>query len=113
MNSTIDKKAAKAAYRERKSTAGIYAVRCGASGQIWVGHTPTLEAIRNRVWFSLRQANNPDAGLQRAWTAHGGDSFTFEVLEQVKDDDLSYAGDGALKKRAAFWRTKLGALALM
>ncbi len=78
---TIDKKAAKAAYKERKSVAGIYAVRCGASGQVWVGHTPTLGTIQNRIWFTLRQANHPDPGLQSAWAAHGPAGFAFEVLE--------------------------------
>lgn len=110
---TIDKKAAKAAYKEHKSVAGIYAVRCGASGQVWVGHTPTLDTVQNRIWFTLRQANHPDAGLQRAWALHGADGFSFEVLEQVKEDDLSYAGDGALKDRAALWRARLGALDLV
>jgi hypothetical protein len=106
----IDKRAAKAAYRERKSVAGIYAVRCAATGQVWVGHTPTLDTVRNRLWFTLRQNNHIGADLQRAWAEHGADSFTFEVLEPVKDDDLSYTGDGALKARAAAWRAKLGAL---
>jgi hypothetical protein len=110
---TIDKKAAKAAYKEHKSVAGVYAVRCAASGQVWVGHTPTLDTIKNRVWFTLRQANHLDAGLQSAWAAHGADSFSFEVLEQVKEDDLSYVGDGALKARAALWRARLGALDLV
>ena len=85
-------------------------VRCGASGQVWVGHTPTLGTVQNRLWFTLRQNGHIGADLQRAWAAHGADSFTFEVLEQIKDDDLSFTGDGALKKRAAAWREKLGAL---
>ena len=110
---TIDKKAAKAAYREHKSVAGIYAVRCAASGQVWVGHTPTLGTVQNRLWFTLRQNKHLEATLQEAWRAHGADAFTFDVLEQVKDEDLSAVGDGALKKRAAAWRAKLGALDLI
>jgi hypothetical protein len=109
----IDKKAARAAYREHKSIAGIYAVRCGATGQIWVGHTPTLDAVQNRLWFTLRQKGHPDAALQRAWNEQSGAGFAFEELERVKDDDLSFTGDGALKERAAAWRQKLGALAVI
>ncbi len=110
---TIDKRAAKAAYREHKSVAGIYAVRCAATGQVWVGHTPTLDTVQNRLWFALRLGNHPDAALQAARRAQGGAGFSFEELERVKDDDLSYTGDGALKERAAAWRAKLGALDLI
>jgi hypothetical protein len=110
---TIDKRAAKAAYRERKSVAGIYAVRCVATGQVWVGHTPTVDTVQNRLWFMLRQKGHPDAALQRAWNEQNGVGFAFEELERVKDDDLSFTGDGALKDRAASWRAKLGALDLI
>ncbi|HEX3936900.1 MAG TPA: GIY-YIG nuclease family protein, partial [Xanthobacteraceae bacterium] len=107
---TIDKKAAKAAYRERKSVAGIYAVRCAVTGQVWVGHTPNLGAVQNRLWFTLRQKNHPDAVLQRAWNEQGGAGFAFDEVERMKEDDLSFTGDGELKKRAAAWRQRLGAL---
>lgn len=110
---SIDKRAAKAAYRERKSVAGIYAVRCAATGQVWVGHTPTLDTVQNRLWFMLRQKGHPDVALQRAWNEQNGAGFAFEELERVKEDDLSFTGDGALKERAASWRAKLGALDLI
>jgi hypothetical protein len=110
---TIDRRAAKAAYREHKSVAGIYAVRCAVTGRVWVGHTPNLDAVQNRIWFTLRQKNHPDAALQRAWNAQGGVGFAFEELERVKDEDLSAVGDGELRKRAAAWRDKLGALDLI
>lgn len=110
---SIDKKAAKAAYREHKSVAGIYAVRCAATGQVWVGHTPTLDTVQNRLWFVLRQRGHPDAALQRAWNDQNGAGFVFEELERVKEDDLSFTGDGALKNRAVAWRQKLGGLDLI
>jgi hypothetical protein len=75
-----DRKAAIAAYKERKSLAGIYAVRCGASGQVWVGQTLDLDKIQNRIWFTLRLGSNSNRDLQSAWTAHGADAFTFEPL---------------------------------
>ena len=49
-----DRKAAIAAYKKRKSAAGIYAVRCAPTGQTWIGQTLNLETIQNRIWFSLR-----------------------------------------------------------
>lgn len=88
-------------------------MRCAATAQAWVGHTPNLDAVQNRIWFTLRLGNHPDAMLQAAWRAQGGVGFVFEELERVKDDDLSFTGDGALKDRAASWRAKLGALPLI
>ena len=84
---TVDKRAAKAAYRERKSVAGIYAWRCAATGQVWVGHTPTLERAQNRLWFTLRQKNYTDAALQRAWNDQRGGYLRYRVMMLPLSDD--------------------------
>lgn len=102
-----DRKAAVAAYKERKLAAGVYAVRCGASGQVWVGHTPNLDTIQNRIWFTLRQGTNPNHDLQLAWAAHGGDTFVFEPLERLSDEESAYVRNAHLKERAAYWRGTL------
>ena len=46
---TSDRKAAIAAYKERKTVAGVFVIRCKASSEIWVGQTPNLEKIQNRT----------------------------------------------------------------
>lgn len=104
-----DRKAAVAAYKERKAVAGIYAVRCAATGEIWVGQTPDVDAVQNRIWFSARMGSDPCAGLQRAWNAHGATAITFEVLERLKAEDSAYIRNAQLKERAAHWRTALNA----
>lgn len=104
-----DKKAAIAAYKKRDNAAGIFAVRCAASGQAWVGQTLTLDTVQNRIWFTLRMGSHSDRDLQSAWTAHGADAFTFEVLEQLKDEELPYVRDTLLKERAVHWRAMLNA----
>ena len=105
-----DRKAAIAAYKKRKSTAGIFAVRCGASGQLWVGPTLNLETIQSRIWFSLRAGSHSNIELQHAWSAHGGDDFTFEPLERLKDEESAYVRDALLKERFIHWRSRLNAL---
>ena len=70
---TSDRKAAIAAYKERKTIAGIFVIRCKASAEAWVGQTPNLEKIQNRIWFTLRQGSHTCRSLQAAWTAHGPD----------------------------------------
>ncbi len=104
-----DRKAAIAAYKKRKSVAGIYAVRCVASGETWVGRTPNLDAVQNRIWFTLRLGSHSSRGLSQAWSAHGEEGFVFEPLERLEDEEPSHFRDGLLEERAAFWRSKLGA----
>jgi hypothetical protein len=102
-----DRKAAIAAYKKRKSAAGIYAVRCAPTGESWIGQTLNLETIQNRIWFSLRAGGHSNRELQRAWAAHGADAFAFEPLEQLKDEDLPYVRDNLLKERFIHWRSSL------
>ena len=81
-----DKKAAITAYKEGKRAAGIYAVRCNATGEVWVGQSPNVEPVQNRIWFTLRGGNSPHRSLQRAWNDHGAEHFAFEVLERLEEE---------------------------
>jgi hypothetical protein len=107
-----DRKALIAAYKERKTAAGIYAVRCVASGRVWVGRAPNLDTVENRLRFSLRTGNHPNRTLQAAWSARGGDGFSIEPLERLEDDAPAYARDRRLKDRLAHWRCRLDAPAV-
>lgn len=107
-----DRKAAVAAYKERKSAAGIYAIRCLATGQCWVGRAANLETVQNRLWFTLRQGGHPHRGLQATWAARGADSFAFEAIERLEEEDLAYIRDRLLKDRLAHWRAILQAEAI-
>ena len=109
---TSDRKAAIAAYKERKSIAGIFVIRCKASPEAWVGQTPNLEKIQNRIWFSLRQGSHTCRSPQAAWTAHGPDSLTFEACERLEEEESAYIRDALLKERALHWRTQFGAAAI-
>ena len=104
-----DKKAALAAYKERKPEPGIYVVRCAATDQVWVGAAPELSAIWNRVSFALRQGGQKPASLQAAWREHGADSFTFEPVEALTDEQLVFGRDRMLKERLGHWAEQLGA----
>ena len=103
------RKAAIAEYKKRDDAIGIFAVRCAASGEAWVGPSLNLDTIKNRIWFGLRMGNANNAEMQRAWTSHGGDSFVFEVLERLDPDELVFVRDSQLKERAAHWRGVLKA----
>ena len=105
----IDRKAAIAAYKECKSAAGIYSLRCSTTGQVWIGRAPELGTIRNRVWFALRQNASPHRALQDAWNAHGEEDFSSAEVERLEDEESGYVRDAALRDRLAFWQAELNA----
>ena len=108
------RKALLRAYKEREVEAGIYAVRCAATGETWVGATPDLSTRQNGVWFSLRQGSHREKSLQAAWNAHGAEAFVFETVEAVDTEGLDRFGrDSRLKDRREHWIATLSARGLM
>ena len=108
-----EKKAAMAAWKERKASAGIYAIRCAPSGERWVGRAPDLAAVENRLAFALRMASTPHRSLRDAARAHGAEAFRFEVLERLDAEEASGLGrDRILKARHAHWCEALEAKAI-
>jgi hypothetical protein len=93
-------------YKETPQRAGVFAVVCGEKR--WVGTTRNLDKQQNSLWFQLRMNGFPNADVQKAWNANGADAFTYEVLEEVKDDNALIIGE-LLKERDAAWRKELGA----
>ena len=109
---SIDRKAAIAAYKERKTAVGIYVVRCEATGQAWVGQALELEKVPNRIWFTLRQGGHRCRGLQAAWNAHGAAGLTFAECERLDEDETRYIRDALLKERLLHWQSELKAKAI-
>ena len=109
-----ERKALLRAYKERKVEAGIYAVRCVATDQAWVGATADLATRQNGVWFSLRQGSHREKSLQAAWNAHGAEAFLFEPVEAIDVEGLDRFGrDSRLKERREHWIAALNATGLM
>lgn len=109
---TESRKLAIADYKKRASPAGVFAIRCRASGEIWVGQALDLDKIQNRIWFTLRMGDHRNTELQRAWSAHGAESFALETLERIEDEELPYVRDTLLKERVQHWRAQLKAAAV-
>lgn len=109
---SIDRKAAISAYKERKTIAGIFVIRCSASGEVWVGQAPNLATIQNRIWFSLRQGGHTCRSLQAAWTAHGEAGLTFGECERLDDEETAYVRNALLKERLLHWQAELKAKAI-
>ncbi|MCQ8279631.1 GIY-YIG nuclease family protein [Acetobacteraceae bacterium KSS8] len=103
------RKMARAAYKEKRVVAGVYAVLCTATGQVWVGRSTHVDTEQNGLWFSLRLGTSPHASLQNAWAEHGEAHFRFEQLDRLGPDVSAIDRTSELSKRAALWRNRLGA----
>jgi hypothetical protein len=108
---TEARKLAIADYKKRTSIAGIYALRCEVTGEVWAGQAFDLDKIQNRLRFSLRTGSHSNRGLQEAWSTHGDTAFSFEILERLEEEEAPYFRDALLKERLAHWRAALNALA--
>jgi hypothetical protein len=107
-----DRKAAIAAYKERKPAHGVYAVICNATGEAWVGSSRHVDTQQNGLWFALRLGTSRHPTLQAAWTEHGEGEFRFEELERLRDDFPDIGRADELKKRQALWLSRLRGSAL-
>lgn len=106
------RKAAIAAYKERKPAYGVFTVICTATGEVWVGQSRHLDTQQHGLWFALRHKSSPYASLQAAWDLHGQSEFRFEELERLRDDFPAVARPSELKSRQAIWTARLQASAL-
>ena len=98
-------------YKERKTRAGVFGVRCLPDQALWIGTSRDLDAQQNGIWFQLRMGNHMNRALQQAWNNHGADAFRFEILEIVEDENAEMIGL-LLKEREALWREQTGAARL-
>jgi hypothetical protein len=106
---TEQRKAALAAFHERKPRAGIYAMRCVSTGAAWVGKSSDLDGIRNRNLFTLKQGSNPHRSLQQTWNEVGSENFAFEEVEVLEEDLSQGLRDLWLKQRLAHWADEMKA----
>lgn len=97
-------------YKERKTSPGIYAVRCAPTNDVWVGNTRNLSAQQNGTFFSLRLNAHTNKKMQALWKEHGESAFAYEPLEEIDAEGLtSYLLNAALKEREQHWRKELNA----
>lgn len=103
------RKAASAAYKERKPAFGVFGVICTATGQVWVGQSRHVDTQQNGLWFTLKHGSSPHRTLQAAWSAHGEGAFRFEELERLREDFPALSRPDGLKRRQALWAQRLHA----
>jgi hypothetical protein len=112
-NSTVRRKEMIRKYKARKAQRGAFAVRCKATGSVWVGASPSLGSVQNSVWVGLRHGGYHDKTLQAEWNTHGDGAFEYEILEKLDEDVHPLAVQDLLKEKKAQWADRLGARMLL
>lgn len=107
-----DRRAARAAYKDIVSVAGVFVVRASVSGQCWVGMSMDLAAIQRRLWFELRQGGAKPVALQQAWAQEGAAAVSFEELARLPEDTQAVARRRLLQEMRDHWQAQLGAFIL-
>ncbi|MGD0192002.1 MAG: GIY-YIG nuclease family protein [Rhizomicrobium sp.] len=95
-------------YKEREKVHGVFAVRCAATGEAWIGTTPDIGTGKNREWAGLRLDRHSNAQMQAVWNAHGEESFTYEIVEEVRADNPLLV-PALVKERSKHWMAELKA----
>ena len=97
---------------ERKVPRGIFAVRCSATGETWVGSSPNLSSSRNSLWFQLGAGQYRNRLLQQAWQQHGEAAFALDVLELFEDEISPLLLNDLFAAKKKEWAQTLHAQAL-
>lgn len=103
------KKELKLQYKQMKSDMGIFIIRSKVSNKCHIEATQDLRGTMNGTSFKLEAGGYPNRELQREWNDLGKESFTIEIIENLKyDEDESktdYGEDLTLLKM--LWEEKL------
>ncbi|MCR5880981.1 GIY-YIG nuclease family protein [Phenylobacterium sp. J367] len=110
--SKSDRRALIRDYKEQKPQVGVFAVRCAATGEAWVGISKNLGQQRNAIAFSLKMGGGGrlHRDLLAAHLRHGPDALAYEIVEAIDTEELgTYGIESQLKDRLAHWQAELPA----
>ena len=77
------KKELREKYKQTPIPMGVYQIRNLANGKVFLGSALNLPGILNSNRFQLNLGSHPNKKLQAEWKEFGGDSFVFEVLDEL------------------------------
>lgn len=96
MQSESDKKQLKREYRESQRPMGVFLIRNTVNDKVFVVVGQDLPGNINRHRFQLKMGVHPNRRLQTEWNEFGGESFTFEIFDQLtprEDSNYDYRED--------------------
>lgn len=71
-------------YKLKEKSTGVYQVRNNVNGKVLVGSCVDINSMFNRIKFELETGLKRIPELYNDWKRYGVDSFSFEILEELK-----------------------------
>lgn len=104
-----DRKALVDSYKNRLLAGGVFLIRNEKNGKVLLQQTPDLRSMQNRFAFSQSTDGCIFMTLQQDWKEYGGSAFHFEVLEEVKQQEIQTKQEflEELAMTEEVWREKL------
>lgn len=94
-------------YKDFTAHMGIYRIMHTPTGRTLLGQSTHVQGMLNRIQFQLQAGMHTNKTMQRDWNEHGSDSFTFEVLDELKPKNPGDEPVDDLKELLALWQEKL------
>lgn len=69
---------------------GVLSVKNNCNGKQYIKGSMNIEALINKLKFSLKIGQYPNPMLQKDWSEYGENAFTFEVMIVVELQDNPY-----------------------
>ncbi|SEF32575.1 GIY-YIG nuclease family protein [Variovorax sp. NFACC27] len=106
--STESRRALVRQYKETPRPAGVYVIRNGSNGRVYVGGSLDVEGAMNRARFELNMRSHRNKALGQDWIEHGAGHFSFEVIDRVKErDDPAFDRKAELDRLLSLWQEEL------
>jgi hypothetical protein len=86
-----NKKSLKQEYRQNPRPGGVFLIRNMVNDKVFLGVGLDIEGIINRFKFQLKMGKHTNVRLQNEWNEFGGESFAFEILDQLNAKDAPSA----------------------
>lgn len=77
-------------YKQMKRVTGVYQIKNNVNGKVFIGSCVDVDSMFNRVKFELKTGMDRIPGLLGDWKTYGEDSFSFEILEELKIKEDKY-----------------------
>jgi hypothetical protein len=94
-------------YKEMKIESGVYQIRNTKNQKVFVASTVNLKTMNGKRMM-LDGGAHKNKKLQEEWNKFGGEAFSLEILEILKEkEDGFFDKTGELKKLENKWLEKL------
>lgn len=86
---------------------GIYQIRNLINGKVYIGSAVNINDRWSLHKHQLNKGNHHSKHLQNAWTKYGKENFVFEILEEIKIEELLEREQFYLDNKTP-WDIKIG-----